>query len=135
MLLPNDFSGFSSIQKAFASSTGVTTDTRTANVGKLFFALQGDNFNGNQYAQKALEQGCVSAVIDDAAIAREVDGAILVDDVLSLTITGKVASQKMEMSGHWPYRQQWENDDQRTTEGRVQKPLPWYPSNHWKSKQ
>ena len=82
MLLPNDFSGFSSIQKAFASSTGVTTDTRTANVGKLFFALEGDNFNGNQYAQKALEQGCVSVVIDDPAIAREVDGAILVDDVL-----------------------------------------------------
>ena len=83
MFLSNDFSGFSLIQKAFASSTGVTTDTRTARAGKLFFALKGDHFDGNQYAKQALEKGCVSAIIDDPVIARELDGAILVDDVLS----------------------------------------------------
>ncbi len=83
MSLSDDFSGFSLIQNAFASSTGVTTDTRTANEGKLFFALKGDNFDGNRYAKKALEQGCIGAIVDDPAMAQELNGVILVDDVLS----------------------------------------------------
>ena len=48
----------------FASSTGVTTDSRKIEVGALFFALHGASFDGNDYAVAALEQGASAAVID-----------------------------------------------------------------------
>ena len=35
----------------------VTTDSRTLKGGELFFALKGENFDGNQYALKAIEAG------------------------------------------------------------------------------
>ncbi len=58
------------------------TDTRKIKEGDIFFALKGDNFNGNQYALKALESKASFAIIDDASLA-ENDNLILVDDVLS----------------------------------------------------
>jgi UDP-N-acetylmuramoyl-tripeptide--D-alanyl-D-alanine ligase len=97
MLLSNDNPTFWLIQKAFASSTGVTTDTRTADAGKLFFALKGENFDGNQYAQQALNQGCIRAIIDDATIAKQLNDVILVDDVL-------IALQTL---ARW-HRRQWQ---------------------------
>lgn len=65
----------------FLRSTGVTTDTRRVEKGQLFFALRGENFNGNRYAKDALNKGAIAAVIDDPefAIAGE---TILVSDVL-----------------------------------------------------
>ena len=51
----------------FQKSRGVTTDTRSCHEGALFFALRGENFNGNAYAAAALEAGCSYAVVDDAA--------------------------------------------------------------------
>ena len=35
----------------------VSTDSRTIPAGAIFFALRGENFDGNKYAQKALEAG------------------------------------------------------------------------------
>jgi len=47
----------------------------------MFFALKGDNFNGNSYAQKAIELGAQYAVIDEAAYS--IPGkTILVNNVL-----------------------------------------------------
>ena len=45
----------------------VTTDSRNVPGGSVFFALKGDNFNGNAYAQQALEKGAAYAVIDEQA--------------------------------------------------------------------
>ena len=42
----------------------VTTDTRTLTGGELFFALKGENFDGNEYALKALEAGAAYAVVN-----------------------------------------------------------------------
>ena len=36
----------------------ITTDTRKIEKGSIFFALKGDNFNGNEFAQKATESIC-----------------------------------------------------------------------------
>ena len=41
------------------------TDTRDIKPGSIFFALKGGNFNGNQFAEKAIEMGCAYAVIDE----------------------------------------------------------------------
>jgi len=65
-----------------AAGTPFSTDSRRVTPGGLFFALKGDSFNGNDYAEKALQAGCSLAVIDrDNCLAD--DRYILVDDVLS----------------------------------------------------
>ncbi len=61
----------------------VTTDSRHCPKGSIFFALRGDTFDGNTFATKALQQGCVAAVIDDEKYAALDARCILVDDVLT----------------------------------------------------
>jgi len=59
----------------------VSTDTRKIQKNCIFFALKGDNFNGNEYAQQALNNGASYAVVDEERY--NVSGkTILVDDVL-----------------------------------------------------
>jgi UDP-N-acetylmuramoyl-tripeptide--D-alanyl-D-alanine ligase len=43
----------------------VSTDTRHLPKGCMYFALKGPNFNGNTFAQKALELGAAYAVVDE----------------------------------------------------------------------
>jgi UDP-N-acetylmuramoyl-tripeptide--D-alanyl-D-alanine ligase len=61
-------------------STGVSTDSRTVVKGQIFFALWGDTYNGNKYAEEALARGALCAVIDDPQF--ETENTILVDDCL-----------------------------------------------------
>lgn len=65
MFLPDDDATFLRLIACYEQSFGVTTDTRAAQRGQVFFALKGDNFNGNQYAMKALELGCSAAIVDE----------------------------------------------------------------------
>lgn len=58
----------------------VSTDSRQILPGCLFFALKGDNFDGNKYAQTALDASAAFAVIDDEAYANS--KTLLVNDVL-----------------------------------------------------
>lgn len=60
----------------------VQTDTRKLKKGDIFFALKGPNFNGNAFAQKAIDQEAAYAVIDEKEF--ELPGkTVLVDDVLT----------------------------------------------------
>jgi UDP-N-acetylmuramoyl-tripeptide--D-alanyl-D-alanine ligase len=43
----------------------VSTDSRVINPGTIFFALKGENFNGNKFAFQAIEKGAVVAVVDE----------------------------------------------------------------------
>lgn len=43
----------------------ITTDTRKCPQGSIFFALKGEVFNGNQFAQQAIESGCSYAIVDE----------------------------------------------------------------------
>ena len=65
----------------FIESSGVCTDTRTLKKNSIFFGLKGDNFDGNTYADKALQQGALLAIIDDKS-QEESDSKIRVDDAL-----------------------------------------------------
>lgn len=60
----------------------VCTDTRKITDNTIFFALKGPNFNGNKFAEQALEQGAAYAVIDEAEYKKD-DRYLLVDDVLT----------------------------------------------------
>lgn len=55
-----------SLYRIFRECTCVSTDSRNCPQGSLFIALKGENFNGNAFAAKALEQGCTYAVVDEA---------------------------------------------------------------------
>ncbi|KAA6440638.1 UDP-N-acetylmuramoyl-tripeptide--D-alanyl-D-alanine ligase [Dyadobacter flavalbus] len=49
----------------FKAGAGICTDTRQISEGGLFFALKGDKFDGNLYAQEALQKGAAYAVVDN----------------------------------------------------------------------
>lgn len=51
----------------FLSCGCVTTDSRKISGGELFFALKGENFDGNEYALKALDDGAAYAVVDESS--------------------------------------------------------------------
>lgn len=59
----------SEIYELYLKHKTVTTDSRDCPEGSIFFALRGDNFDGNAYASKALEQGCAYAVVDEEQYA------------------------------------------------------------------
>lgn len=70
------------LYKVFQKSQGVTTDTRDDVKNKVFFALSGENFDGNKFAKVAIDNGALLAVIDkEEYLAGE--KFYLVDDVLS----------------------------------------------------
>lgn len=50
----------------FRANPSIQTDTRKLKPGDIFFALKGDQFNGNKFATKALEAGAAFAVVDEA---------------------------------------------------------------------
>src|SRR5690606_38546785 len=70
------------LHKLFLNSTGISTDSRKTTLGNLFFALKGENFNGNLFAEKALELGASYAIIDDANYLKPNNKTILVENVL-----------------------------------------------------
>ena len=70
------------LYQVYLQHPNVQTDTRKIQDGELFFALKGPNFNGNSFAQQAVNAGAAKVIIDEAAY--EIPGkTILVDDVLT----------------------------------------------------
>jgi UDP-N-acetylmuramoyl-tripeptide--D-alanyl-D-alanine ligase len=59
----------------------ITTDTRKLEAGSIFFALKGDNFNANTFAQNAIAGGCSYAIVDEELVANE-QTILYVKDVL-----------------------------------------------------
>ncbi|NVO83492.1 UDP-N-acetylmuramoyl-tripeptide--D-alanyl-D-alanine ligase [Hymenobacter terrestris] len=53
----------------FQQASAVSTDTRQPQDGTLFFALNGPNFRGRDFAPQALAKGARFAVVDDADLA------------------------------------------------------------------
>ena len=65
----------------FKQCSAVSTDTRKIEEGSLFFALKGDNFNGNNFASQALSSGAKYCVIDEKQYATD-ERYLVVEDVL-----------------------------------------------------
>lgn len=65
----------------FLEHPHISTDTRKIAENSIFFALKGDNFNGNAFATEALDKGAAYAVIDEAEFHVD-ERTILVDHVL-----------------------------------------------------
>ena len=71
------------IHQLFLNCKGVSTDTRNLPANTLFFCLKGENFNGNKFARKALEQGAAYVIYDDIEYDPGHQNAILVEDSLN----------------------------------------------------
>lgn len=70
------------LYELFLSHPVITTDTRNCPEGSIFFALKGDNFDGNLFAHEALEKGCAHAVVDNPQVAGSDGRMVYVSDVL-----------------------------------------------------
>ena len=57
------------LYKKYKDSGSVFTDTRQVVPGAMFFALKGDRFNANAFAEEALAKGAGYAVVDEAQYA------------------------------------------------------------------
>lgn len=71
----------SELYKIYTQSYKVSIDTRKISKGSIFFALKGDNFNGNIFAEEALKKGASIAIVDEIKFKTN-ESIILVDDVL-----------------------------------------------------
>ena len=69
------------IHTLFLECNAVSIDTRKVTTNDLFFALKGDNFNGNEFAHQALEKGAKYAIIDEKEYHAG-NQTLLVNDVL-----------------------------------------------------
>jgi len=70
------------LYELFLENPQITTDSRNCPPNSIFFALKGANFNGNEYASKAIEDGCSYAIVDEEKYADEKRNILLVEDSL-----------------------------------------------------
>lgn len=68
------------IYKLYTKSFLVDTDTRKIRKNSIYFALKGENFNGNQFAKEAINKGASYAIIDEEQYTST--NTILVDNAL-----------------------------------------------------
>jgi len=66
----------------FLKSKKVTTDTRNISKDCIFFALKGANFNGNTFAQEAINQGATLAIVDEEEYENPANNIFLVKNTL-----------------------------------------------------
>lgn len=79
----------------------VTTDSRKITGGEIFFALKGENFDGNDYALSALEKGAAWAVADRRELP-EHERLIVVDDAFAALQQLAIWHRTHLRGGHLP---------------------------------
>ncbi len=84
------------LYELFVAHPSIETDTRKLKQGNLFFALKGPNFNGNQFAEKALDAGAAYAIVDEYK-GLENKRIIRVNDVLT-TLQELAKHHRMQFS-------------------------------------
>lgn len=79
----------SELYQLYLQYPSIQTDTRKLQPGDIYWALKGPNFNGNLFAEKALEMGAAYAIVDEPVATHEAtheathQRIILVDDCLN----------------------------------------------------
>jgi len=71
----------SALYQLYLQHPSIQTDTRKLKEGDIFFALKGPNFNGNLFAEQAIQSGAAYAVIDEP-FGGDDPRFIMVDNVL-----------------------------------------------------
>lgn len=70
------------IYPLFLECDSISTDTRNIALNSMFFALKGDNFNGNKFAEIAIEKGAKYAIVDEIKYENQELGIFYVNNSL-----------------------------------------------------
>lgn len=87
------------IDQLLRAASGVTIDSRTAQPGEVFFAIRGESFDGNRFAQAALEKGCIAAVIENEELTLQDERYVFVENGLEAL---QQAAHRYRMSWSFP---------------------------------
>ncbi|MCR4289116.1 MAG: Mur ligase family protein, partial [Candidatus Scalindua sp.] len=76
--------------------TGISTDSRSIKEGELFFALEGENYNGHKFVDRAVSKGAAGAVISSNkdtvySLLYGLEKCILIEVVDTLKALGDLA--------------------------------------------
>lgn len=69
------------LYKFYQNASSISIDSRRISKGCLFFALKGENFNGNAFAEDALKKGAYKVVVDEEEYVKD-DNFLLVENGL-----------------------------------------------------
>lgn len=73
----------SSNANEFLPFKGVSIDSRTIKEGEIFIGLRGENFDGNQFAEAAINKGATLVILDNENVYRKINhNKVLVKDSL-----------------------------------------------------
>ncbi|MDM1408040.1 UDP-N-acetylmuramoyl-tripeptide--D-alanyl-D-alanine ligase [Myroides sp. DF42-4-2] len=70
------------LYSCFLEADGISIDTRNITPNSLFFALKGDNFDANEFAQEALNKGARYVIMDNSKLVTDRDKMFLVQNSL-----------------------------------------------------
>jgi UDP-N-acetylmuramoyl-tripeptide--D-alanyl-D-alanine ligase len=94
----NEFTSTEELYKVFLDSNqSISTDTRNLKGGSIFFALKGANFNGNNFAVKAIEEGCSWAIVDEPEFAAFKNVLLVKDTLKALQDLSKFHREKLNI--------------------------------------
>ena len=85
------------LYKKFLNCGFVCTDTRKIQPGSMFFALHGSNFDGNDFALAALEDGAAWAVVDKGLDSKDSRLIKVEDSLLALQQLAKRHRQSFDI--------------------------------------
>ena len=54
--------------KFLECNSGIDIDSRSIRYGSMFFAIKGDNFDGNEFVEEALNKGAKYAIVDSDSV-------------------------------------------------------------------
>lgn len=74
------FVSMEALYQLFLKSSGISTDTRKIEPNSLFVCIKGENFDGNTFASKALEQGASHVIVDNQEFYTDSVRMTLVED-------------------------------------------------------
>lgn len=77
------FYSMEDLYQLFLSCDGVSIDSRAITPNCFFVALKGPSFNGNAFAQQAIQNGAKYAIVDEAEYQDPANGIYLVENGLS----------------------------------------------------
>ncbi len=73
----------------------ISTDTRKITPKSLFFALKGDHYDANQFAEQALELGAASVIVDDLSVIKNYQYVLVENCLQSLQELAKYHRTQM----------------------------------------
>ncbi|MEO6670310.1 MAG: UDP-N-acetylmuramoyl-tripeptide--D-alanyl-D-alanine ligase [Ferruginibacter sp.] len=85
------------LYKLYLENPSVETDTRKIKKGDIFFALKGPNFNGNHYAQTAIDAGASYCILDEETGVKNSQVIIVKDSLQTLQQLAKKHREQFDI--------------------------------------